>query len=85
MPLIPLGTTRRITIDPNPIYNYENDTYRNYYYRFKTSNKITVIFEVINAEYNIEYDYRTTNLTIRFYTPTNTFTRTFRQHIDTSW
>lgn len=81
MPNIPLGTNRRIRIDPNPIYNINNDTYRNYYYRFKTSNNIIVIFAVIKAEYNVEYDSRTTDLTIRFWTPTNTFTRTFTQHI----
>lgn len=85
MPHIPLRTYRRITIDPNPVYNYENDTYRNYYYRFTTENNITVFFAVIKADYNVEYDHSSTVLTIQFWEPNNTFTRTFEQRIPRSF
>lgn len=81
MPHIPLRTYRRISIDPNPVYNIETDSYWNDYYWFTTKNNITVFFAVIKAEYTVEYDYSYTELTIKFWEPTRTFTRTFVQHI----
>ena len=80
----PPGSNRRRRIDPNPIYDWETDTYSNEFYSFTLPDNTTAFFSIDQYDFTPEYDEEYHETTIRVWLPTrpHSFTFVHKEHYD---